>query len=150
MGPGGANLEVERLEIIGITIADMQFRARVESSLSPITCRKFCAILPFRAKLVQARWSGEAAWIPLADFDLKAPQESVTGSPEAGEILFHPADHSECEILVPYGNSVFRCVHGPLVGNRFLTIVEGKHQLAKVGELVLWHGKQDITFSQLR
>ncbi len=127
----------------------MQFTARVEWSLSPITCREFCAILPFRSKLVQARWSGEAAWIPLADFDLKVPQESVTGNPEAGEILFHPADHSECEILLPYGKSVFRCVHGPLVGNRFLTIVEGKDKLAKVGELVLRHGQQDITFSQL-
>lgn len=128
----------------------MQFAARVEWSLSPVTCREFCAILPFRATLVQARWSGEAAWIPLADFDLKVPQESVTGNPDVGEILFHPADHSECEILVPYGNAVFRSKHGPLVGNRFLTIVEGKHQLEKVGELVLWHGKQDIAFSRWR
>lgn len=139
-----------RLEFIGITIADIQFTARLEWTLSPVTCRAFCAILPFRSKLVQARWSGEAAWIPLADFDLKVPQESVTGNPEAGEILFHPADHSECEILVPYGNSVFRSKHGPLVGNRFLTIIEGKQQLEKVGQLVLWNGRQDITFSRLR
>jgi hypothetical protein len=143
-------LEGGQLEFIGITIADLKFTARVERSLSPITCREFCAILPFHSRLVQARWSGEAAWIPLADFDLKVPRESVTGSPEAGEILFHPADHSECEILFPYGKSVFRCKHGPLVGNRFLTIVEGKQQLEKVGELVLWQGQQPITFSQLR
>jgi hypothetical protein len=139
-------VEAALFDFIRITIADMQFIARVERSLSPITCREFCAILPFRAKLVQARWSGEAAWIPLADFDLRVPQESVTGTPSVGEILFHPADHSECEILLPYGTSVFRCKDGPLVGNRFLTIVEGQQQLPKVGQLVLWHGSQDITF----
>ena len=143
-------MQAPPLEFIRITIADMQFTARVEWSLSPKTCREVCAILPFRSKLVQARWSGEAAWIPLKDFDLKVPQESVTGNPGVGEILFHPADHSECEILLPYGTSVFRCKAGPLVGNRFLTIVEGKQQLAKVGELVLWHGNQDIVFSPLR
>jgi hypothetical protein len=143
-------VEVAALEFIRITIADMQFTARVERSLSPVTCREFCAILPFRARLIQARWSGEAAWIPLADFDLRVPRESVTGNPGVGEILFHPADHSECEILLPYGTSVFRCKDGALAGNRFLTIVEGKQQLTKVGELVLWHGRQDITFSQLR
>ena len=142
-------MEAAPLEFIRITIADMQFTARVERSLSPVTCREFCAILPFRAKLIQARWSGEAACIPLKNFDLRVPQESVTGNPDAGEILFHPADHSECEILLPYGTSVFRCKDGPLVGNRFLTIVEGKQQLARVGELVLRQGQQDITFSQL-
>jgi hypothetical protein len=103
--------------------------------------------LPFRAEIIQARWSGEAAWIPLSDFDLGVAKERATGNPNAGEILFHPADHSECEILIPYGKSVFRCKDGDLVGNHFLTIVEGRPQLAKLGELVLWHGSQDIEFS---
>ena len=139
-------MESPALHSVRITIADMQFIARLEWSLSPLTCRSFCAILPFRAKLLQARWSGEAAWIPLAQLDLRVPQETVIGTPAAGQILFHPADHSECEILVPYGRSVFRCQDGDLVGNHFLTMVEGTQQLAKVGQLVLWHGNQDIEF----
>jgi hypothetical protein len=142
-------MESASLEVVRIVIADLQFTARLEWLLSPITCRKFCAILPLRAKLLQARWSGEAAWIPLADLDLGIGNESVTDTPEVGEILFHPANHSECEILIPYGRSIFRCKDGAIVGNRFLTIVEGKQQLAKVGELVLWHGNQDITFSRI-
>ena len=115
-----------------------------------MTCKAFSAILPFRARLIQARWSGEAAWIPLADFDLGVALENPTGRPAVGEILFHPADHSECEILIPYGRATYRCKDGELVGNRFLTVVEGEQQLAKVGELVLWHGSQEITFSQVR
>ena len=134
-------------EFLRIVIADLSFTARLEWSLAPVTCRKFCAILPFRAKLLQARWSGEAAWIPLAAFDLGVGRESATGTPGPGEILFHPADHSECEILFPYGKSVFRCKDGDLVGNRFLTIVEGKEQLPRVGELVLSYGAQNIEFS---
>ncbi|HEY2459682.1 MAG TPA: DUF3830 family protein [Candidatus Acidoferrum sp.] len=137
------------VELIRINISDLQFTARLERSLSPMTCEKFCAILPFRAKLLQARWSGEAAWIPLGAFNLEVGRESVTGSPAAGELLFHPADHSECEILLPYGTSAFRCKDGDLVGNRFLTIVEGKQHLARLCELVLWHGNQDIAFSRI-
>ena len=132
---------------VRIRIADMQFTARLEWALSPITCRNFSAILPLRSKLLQARWSGEAAWIPLAQLDLGVGNEAATSMPAVGEILFHPADHSESEILVPYGKSVFRCKDGDLVGNHFLTIVEGGHQLTKVGHLVLWQGSQEVEFS---
>lgn len=135
-----------RLESVQIRVRDMQFTARLEWALSPATCRSFAARLPVRAKLIQARWSGEAAWIPLAQLEFAVSQEAATGSPNAGDILFHPADHSECEILIPYGKAVFRCKDGDLLGNHFLTIIEGKEQLGKLGELVLWHGSQDIEF----
>jgi hypothetical protein len=115
-----------------------------------MTCNAFSAILPFRAKLIQSRWSGEAAWIPLADCDWGVRLENPTGRPALGAILFHPADHSECEILIAYGRAAFRCKDGELVGNHFLTVVEGEQQLAKMGELVLWHGNQEITFSHVR
>ena len=136
-------------EFIKINVANMRFVARLERGFSPVTCQKFCAILPFRAKVIQARWSGEAAWIPMSHFDLGVVKERTTGNPNAGEILFHPSDHSECEILIPYGKSVFRCKDGDLVGNHFLTIVEGHPLLAKLGELVLWQGSQDIEFSHV-
>ena len=141
------SVEPQKAELVRIAIGGLQFTARLEHSLSPITCRKFSSTLPFRGKLVQARWSGEAAWIPLGSMDLGVVPESMTSTPEPGEILFHPADHSECEILFPYGKCTFRCKDGELSGNRFLTIVEGGEQLAKVGELVLWKGSQDIEFS---
>jgi Protein of unknown function (DUF3830) len=141
--------EADAIELIRIAIADMQFTARLEWKLAPKTCAAFVEVLPFRGKLLQARWSGEAAWIPLADFDLGVGLENAVGTPSAGEILFHPADHSECEILVPYGKCVFRCKDGELTGNHFLTIVEGKEQLARMGKLVLRRGSQEITFSNI-
>lgn len=136
-------------DLIRIVVADMEFIARLERSLSPMTCAAFCSVLPFQARLLQARWSGEAAWIPLADFDLGVRHESATSTPDVGEILFHPTDHSECEILIPYGKTLFRCRDGELVGNRFLTIIDGKQQLSQMGELVLRQGSQDITFSRV-
>lgn len=139
-------MENVRLESIRIRIADMQFTARLEWSLSPVTCRNFSAILPLRAKLLQARWSGEAAWVPLARLDLGVGREAALTSPSAGDILFHPLDRSECEILIPYGKSAFRSKDGDLTGNHFLTIVEGRDQLTRVGHLVLWQGSQDIEF----
>lgn len=140
-------MENAQLESVRIRVGDLQFMAKLEWTLSPITCLNFSAVLPFRATLLQARWSGEAAWIPLAEMDLRVRQETATGCPGVGDILFHPADHSECEILIPYGKSAFRCKDGDLLGNHFLTIIEGRDQLAKVGELVLWHGGQNIEFS---
>ncbi len=96
------------VELIRIEIAEMRFTARFHWEHAPKTCAAFLAVLPFRGKLLQARWSGQAAWIPLADFDLGVGLENPKTDPAPGEILFHPADHSECEILVPYGKTVFR------------------------------------------
>ena len=35
---------------------------------------------------------------------------------------------------------------GPLAGNHFLTIVDGRENLAALGNLVLWEGAQEILF----
>jgi hypothetical protein len=35
---------------------------------------------------------------------------------------------------------------GPLAGNHFLTIVEGKENLRALGLKVLWEGAQDVLF----
>jgi hypothetical protein len=36
---------------------------------------------------------------------------------------------------------------GPLAGNHFLTITEGKDRLSQFGNSVLWDGAADIAFS---
>jgi hypothetical protein len=129
-----------------ITAGPFTFLARLEESTAPQTCAAFTQILPFRNKIIQARWSGEAAWIPLGDFKLNVGFENHTSHPSRGDILFYPGGYSETEILFPYGSTCFASKMGQLAGNHFLTIVEGQAQLPELGRLVLWHGAQDIVF----
>jgi len=129
-----------------ITAGPFVFRARLETSVAPKTCAAFLKLLPYRQKLIQARWSGEACWIPLGDFKLGVGRENAIGEPAPGQILFYPGGISETEILFPYGRARFACKEGPLEGNPFLTIVEGAERLADLGRLVLWTGAQEIEF----
>jgi hypothetical protein len=127
--------------------SDLRFTARLERERAPRTCAAFVDALPFRAQLVQARWSGEAAWIPLGDTDFGVGAENQTSRPAPGEILLYPAGVSETEILVPYGETRFASRFGELAGNHFLTIVDGAERLAELGRRVLWSGAQDTEFT---
>lgn len=131
---------------IRITVGPLEFDARLEEERAPLTCAAFRALLPFRNTLLQARWSGESAWIPLGDREFRVPPENVTSTPAPGELLLHPRGQSETEILFPYGITRFASKFGSLAGNHFLTVVEGAEQLEALGELVLRRGAQDITF----
>jgi hypothetical protein len=131
-----------------INVGDvLHFVARLELNRAPRTCAAFVSALPFRARLVQARWSGEAAWIPLGDRDFGVPTENQTSRPAPGEILLYPAGISETEILFPYGETRFASRFGELAGNHFLTIVDGREQLAELGTRVLWSGAQAVEFA---
>ena len=132
--------------LIPITVAHMTFMARLEEQAAPVTCAAFRKLLPYRQHIIQARWSGEAAWIPLGDFQFGVGFENATSYPARGEILLYPGGLSETEILFPYGHCAFASKVGPLAGNHFLTIVEGGDQLPELGRMVLYHGAQDIVF----
>ena len=126
-----------------------EFTARFEEESAPRTCATFKALLPFRNKIIQARWSGEAAWIPLGDRQMGVGFENHTSHPAPGEILLYPGGYSETEILFPYGATMFASKLGQLAGNHFLTVIEGREHLRALGRLVLWEGAQDITFESI-
>ena len=140
-------LEVET-GMVKITVGDLAFRARFEESAAPKTVAAFRDLLPYEQPLIQARWSGEAAWVPLGELDLGLGVENATSYPSPGEILLYPGGHSETEILVPYGRTCFASTLGQLAGNHVLTIVEGKDQLAELGRRVVWEGAQTIRFAE--
>ena len=96
--------------------------------------------------LLQARWSGEAAWMPLGSLDVGVGAENDMQHPAPGQILLHPMGISETEILIPYGETVFASKVGPLRGNHVMTIMEGEAQLAELGRRVVWEGAQPIRF----
>ena len=132
-----------------ITAGPFEFVARLEEEVAPQTCEAFGGLLPFENKIVQARWSGEAAWIPLSDLDLGLNYENHTSLPAPGEILLYPGGYSETEILFPYGGTCFASTVGQLAGNHFLTITEGREHLRELGRFVLWEGAQDIVFERI-
>jgi hypothetical protein len=131
---------------VRIEVAGMRFEARLEAERAPKTCARFSAMLPLKTRIIQARWSGEAAWIPLGDLDLDLGFENHTSHPAPGHLLLYPGGLSETEILFPYGATVFASKVGQLAGNHFATIEDGALHLAPLGKLVLWEGAQDIIF----
>lgn len=128
-----------------IEAGGLEFSARFEAA-APLTVAAFKRLLPFQNRLIQARWSGESAWIPLGDLEVGLGYENATSHPAAGEILLYPGGYSETEILFPYGPTLFASKLGQLAGNHFATIVKGREQLPELGRRVLWEGAQAIRF----
>jgi Protein of unknown function (DUF3830) len=133
--------------VLRITVGGFELVARLEQERSPQTVAAVRRLLPLDSKLIQARWSGQAAWVPLGELDVGAGLEDPTSYPQAGELLLYPGGLSETEILFPYGQTCFASKAGQLAGNHFATVVEGAEHLAEIGERVLWEGAQNIRFA---
>ena len=134
---------------VRIVVGELRFDARLESERAPKSSSKFSSLLPLRGHILQARWSGEAAWIPLGDLDLGLGYENHTSHPAPGHLLLYPGGISETEILFPYGSTLFASKAGQLAGNHFATIEDGAEHLAALGKLVVWEGAQDIIFEAI-
>ena len=137
------------MTMLRIAAGPFAYVARMEEQDAPKTCAAFRAMLPYRQKIIHARWSGEACWIPLGALDLGLGPENVTSYPAPGQILLYPGGISETEILFPYGATLFASRMGQLAGNHFATIVEGREHLKQLGDIVLWKGAQEISFTKL-
>lgn len=133
---------------IKITAAGHSFIAETNPD-APLTVAAFLKLLPYKQKLIHVRWSGEGVWVPLGEFQLGVGFENHTSHPSAGDILFYPGGYSETEIILAYGACSFASKMGPLAGNHFLTIVEGREHLRALGTTVLWRGAQDVLFEAL-
>ena len=92
---------------VKISVAHLRFTARFEEAAAPRTCAAFRALMPFSQQLIQTRWSGEAAWVPMGDLDLGIPCENATSHPSRGDILFYPRGASETELIFAYGSCSF-------------------------------------------
>jgi hypothetical protein len=135
--------------LLRITAGPFTFTGELERAAAPKTVAAFEALLPFRSQIIHARWSGEAAWIPLGDLDIGiSGPENATSHPAPGQVLWYPGGLSETEILFPYGGAMFASIVGQLAGNHFLTVVEGNENLRALGEKTLWEGAQDIVFDR--
>jgi Protein of unknown function (DUF3830) len=134
--------------MLKIVAGEFTFAARLEEGAAPQTVAAFRRLLPLESKIIQARWSGQSAWIPFGELDVGIGPENATSYPSPGELLLYPGGVSETELLFPYGPTCFASKAGQLAGNHFATIVEGGEGLQELGELVLWQGAQPITFAE--
>jgi hypothetical protein len=131
-----------------IKVGGFRLLARLEEERAPKSCAKFRSMLPLQTQIIQARWSGEAAWIPFGDLALDIGYENHTSYPAPGHLLLYPGGISETEILFPFGSCVFASRAGQLAGNHFATVYEGNEHFGELAYLVLWKGAQEISFTE--
>jgi hypothetical protein len=134
--------------MLEIAAGEYRFVARLEEELAPETVAAFRKLLPLESRIIHARWSGEACWIPFGELDVGVGPENAVSYPVPGHILWYPGGVSETEILFPYGSTSFASKAGPLAGNHFATVVEGVERLAELGRTALWEGAQPIRFDE--
>lgn len=134
--------------MLEISSGEFRFVARLEEQKAPATVAAFRRLLPLESRIIHARWSGEACWIPFGDLDVGLGPENATRYPAPGQILFYPGGVSETEILFPYGAAAFASKAGALAGNHFATVLEGVEQLGEFGRKALWEGAQPIRFAE--
>src|SRR5262249_17783805 len=130
-------------------IGPLRFIARWEEANAPKTVAAIRRHLPLEAAAIQAGWSGESAWAPISDYDIRVDYENPTSHPAPGDLLLYPGGISEREILLPYGSAMFASKVGQLAGNHFATIVEGRDQLVEMGRLVLGAGGQKLILREI-
>ena len=136
--------------MLKIVAGEFEFEARLEEEAAPKTVAALRKLLPLESQLVQARWSGEAAWVPMGfELDLGIGPENANSYPAAGELLLYPGGVSEVEILFPYGATCFASKTGQLAGNHFATVQLGQERLVELGRRVLWEGAQGVRFDEV-
>ena len=128
---------------------DLVFVAEWEEARAPISCATIKKLLPISHNIIQARWSGEAAWISLDHLDFNIEFENHTMYPSKGDLLVYPGFINVKEILVPYGPSIFGSKMGLLAGNHFASIVSGRDQLEELGRRVSMEGSQEVELSEV-
>jgi Protein of unknown function (DUF3830) len=135
--------------VLRISVAGYELAARFEEQRSPRTVAFVRTMLPYESQLIQARWSGQAAWIPMGEYEVgDLGLEDPTSYPAPGQMLLYPGGVSEVEILFPYGDTCFATKAGQLAGNVFASVVDGLEHLPTIGELVLWRGAQAIRLDE--
>jgi hypothetical protein len=134
--------------VLEIVSGELRFTARLEEEAAPQTVAAFLQLLPLESRIIHARWSGEACWIPFGELDVGLGPENATCYPAPGQILFYPGGVSETEILFPYGATAFASKAGALAGNHFATVLEGATELGELGRKTQWEGAQPIRFEK--
>ena len=126
-----------------LSVGGHHFGGQLEMGAAPASCAWLLRLLPLEGRVLHARWSGEAGWVPLG---LQAPlaPENATVYPQSGQVLLHAGGLSEPELLIPYGACAFACKAGTLAGNHVISLEDGLTRLAEIGKNLLWKGGEQF------
>ena len=64
------------MEFLNVQAGPFLFKVKLELEAAPKTCARFSELLPFTNKVIHSRWSGEAVWVPLGDFEMNLDFEN--------------------------------------------------------------------------
>ena len=140
MDRGGASLARKKLQII---VGSFSFIGHFEAEPAPKSVAWLVERLPLDGVLLHARWSGEAAWVPLG-LEVKLAPENAVAYPHPGQILLYAGDESEPELLIPYGACAFASRAGALAGNHVITLEGDIANLRVLGETLQHQGAQSL------
>ena len=128
---------------IELDIGAWRFNGRLEAAAAPKSVAWLSARLPLHGMALHARWSGEAAWMPIED-DVALEEENAVTHPLPGQILLYAGPKSVPELLIPYGFCVFACRAGTLAGNHVITLDNDSSSLSSFGHALLYKGAQPL------
>ena len=124
---------------IVVMIGGARFGGRIERDVTPLAAALIERLLPLERRVIHARWSGEAIWVPLGEIG-SVKTERATSCPRPGQVLLYAGAKSEPELLIPYGACAFACTAGALAGSPVIALDAGETELRPIGERVLWNG----------
>jgi Protein of unknown function (DUF3830) len=136
----GGSLATRKVRMI---VGALSFTGRLEAQAAPKSVAWLAERLPFDGILLHARWSGEAAWMPLG-LELNLDPENAMAYPHPGQLLLYAGGESEPELLIPYGACAFASRAGALAGNHVITLEGDTTNLRGLGEMLLHHGAQSL------
>lgn len=128
---------------IALEIGDWRFTGRLEAAAAPKSAAWLSARLPLQGVALHARWSGEAAWMPL-EHDVVLEEENAVTHPHPGQMLLYAGTKSVPELLLPYGFCVFGCRVGVLAGNHVITLESDSASLSSLGHALTYQGAQPL------
>jgi hypothetical protein len=128
---------------ITLSVGTRHFTGRLETQAAAASCAWLLRLVPIERDMLQARWSGEAGWVPLGS-QAPLPPENATAHPQRGQVLLYAGALSEPELLVPYGACAFASKAGVLAGNHVITLEGETRGLAEIGRDLLWKGAQTL------
>lgn len=132
-----------------LAIGPFEFVGTLERETAPVSVAWLLQQLPLKGLLRHARWSGEAAWLPL-EGSPQLPAENATAHPRPGQILLYAGSLSQAELLIPYGACAFASKAGTLAGSPVMSLDGPLEDLCALGRLLIEEGMKPLrlqTFS---